>query len=342
MACHITVFIVFIILTSFLCTQSAPPVRFEYPEELKEKHPGKRALLVPHILPFSNGDQNQNMKDELIILGTAAAIIRSNRYDELSILEKYTEINKVYPVEAHHLKTLTDFARSASSKTKIRMALVDSNHTWQYWQDAVFQQYSRQYDSVFFIGADTVDGQHSCANAHHRLRLMYVAAKGAHTVVTGVNFNRRRIDRCAPTLRFLRALLESNVNIWAVQDSGSLRDIQSIPAPEKLLATKLVLAADPALLSPHLPGLTKNIEDVVNRIEIDKLVARRLIGVNIGSQMGRKMDAEQLLQGVATAICHLHNSVEADTGISIIYVPHDYSHDNADIRAAVLFQETIL
>lgn len=316
-------------------------VRFEYPEEYKDKHVSKRALLIPHMLPYGNSDGETvyNMKDELMLLGSAAAIIRSNLFNELTILERYTNISN--PTENFHLGVLSNYAKSLEEGRNItvRIAEIDSNHTWQYWKDAPFQKFAAHYDNVYFIGADAMDGQHSCSNTHHRLRLIYVAAKSAPTVVMGVTFHRKSIDRCPTTLRFLRALLESNPCTWAVQDTVSMRDITSIPAAGKTTATALRLSIDPSFLAPPGTGmLTKQIEDVLNRLEIDKLVARGIIGVNL--LLSKKVKSDQLLSGISAAICHLHN-LEKENGISVVYVPHDYSPEQSDVHTAALFAAAV-
>lgn len=231
------------------------PVRFEYPNEMRDKHSGKRALLIPHIFPYTTA--KLNLKDELLLLGAAVAIIRLQKYDELNLFKSYGTLirpSQIATLDQTHETILSAFSRASQHPILVRQVDVESNHTWQYWSDRQFQRFSSQYDSIYFIGADTMDGAYSCANAHHRLRLMYVAAKTANTVIMGVSFNRRRIERCAPTLRFLRALLESNPNTWAVNDAPSLRDISSIPNPDKILATRLQLAADLAFLAPPPTG----------------------------------------------------------------------------------------
>lgn len=94
----------------------------------------------------------------------------------------------------------------------------------------------------------------------------------------------------------------------------------------------LISVLIPVLL---LAGITKSIEDIMSRIEIDKLVSRRLIAVNLGPV--KQTSALQLSAAIAKAICRIFAS-EAENGVSVVYVPHDYKDD---VKSGEAFVEVL-
>lgn len=102
------------------------------------------------------------------------------------------------------------------------------------------------------------------------------------------------------------------------------------PSPPHIVALISVLI--PVLL---LAGITKSIEDIMSRIEIDKLVSRRLIAVNLGPV--KQTSALQLSAAISKAICRIFTS-EAENGVSVVYVPHDYKDD---VKSGEAFVEVL-
>eukprot|EP01031_Cornospumella_fuschlensis_P027636 gene27636-33374_t len=314
-------------------------VQFDFDEEKREKHPtGKRALLVPHHIPYSTKEIRPGIKDEILVLGSLTAIIKTGLFEEISVLYKLTDHGTVLEPETNHRQVIQDYvARNQLPAVTIRSLQLSSNHSFTFWKDEHMQALASQFDGVFFVGADQLDGRYGCSNTHHLVRLMYCAAKGAPTVVMNVDFSRKLIEKCQPTMRFLRALLSSNVNTWVMLDSSSYRDVQSLIPPDKPAVTKFRLGGDLGLLAPYLSGVTDQIHKVVSHIEVDKMVSRRIIGVNINLPPNRMALQDPIRQALVRSIAQVNRRLERKRGVSVVYVPFDYTGEYGDAQVAEKF-----
>eukprot|EP01039_Chlorochromonas_danica_P007780 gene7780-8591_t len=353
------VFLLFVSST-FASSSSAPLLEFE--EERRELHRGqRRALLVPHLLPFpSSPPAPVSAKDEFLVLGAAAAIIRLKKFDDLSILDlsAHPNLSSSSPSSRGEsiYTVLNRFAQSfngvGNRTTLVRTAAVRSSVSWQKWPDDSFQSLAAHFDALFFIGTEGLDGHPSCAFTHHRLRLIYLAAKVSTTSVVGAVFNRRRLEvRCPPTLRFLRAKMENSTASLegsdpssllsppslasvALLDQTSLKELSSVA--KRPPSTRLKLAADLSLLSPppplpllpplgegaSPPGSSSNgemiqpLDKLLQRLAIDRQAGKEVLLVHLPSS-GRRVWS-YMLSDMVYAVCE---GMAEGQGLSLVYLP---------------------
>lgn len=371
--------ILFLLLVS--SSFSAPLLEFE--EERRELHRGQsRALLVPHLLPFpSSPSTPASAKDEFLVLGAAAAIIRLKKFDDLSILDLSAHHNLSSSHGESIYAVLNRFAQSldgvGNSKTFVRKAAVRTSVSWQKWPDDSFLSLAAHFDALYFIGTEGLDGYPSCAFTHHRLRLIYLAAKVATTSVVGAVFNRRRLEaRCPPTLRFLRAKMENSTassegnNLSppltppflasvALLDRTSLKELSSVS--KRPPSTRLKLAADLSLLSPPPPlpllsvlgeeaspqGGSSNgkmilpLDKLLQRLVLDRQAGKEVLLVHLPSS-GRRVWS-YMLSDMVYAVCE---GMAEGQGLSLVYLPDlpSYSSSKATVeitQSIHIFQDTL-
>ncbi|RYY87876.1 hypothetical protein EON63_03315 [archaeon] len=306
-------------------------VQFDFEEERRAKHLGRRALLIPHHIPYSTRENKPSVKDEILVLGAITAIIKTGQFEEISILYKHSEPTVTFDIEHQHKHIIQNYlTRNQLPAVAIRSVQLTTNHSYTFWKDEPFQALAGEFDSVFFIGADQLDGKYGCSSTHHLVRLMYVAAKAAPTTIMNVDFNRKIMEKCQPTMRFLKALIESNANTWVMRDSSSYKDINSLISPDKKAMTKFRIGGDLGLIAPYIPGVTPSIQRVVSHIEVDRMVSRTVIGINIHLPNSRLALQDPIRQALVRTIAQIQRRLERKKGVSVVYVPFDYKGDYGD------------
>jgi polysaccharide pyruvyl transferase WcaK-like protein len=191
----------------------------------------------------------------------------------------------------------------------------------EYWDDLkAFRLAARDYEQVYCIGADVMDGFYSVEICEFLTGLLEVAAAvGAKATLLGCSFNQQPEADAIAALR----RLPRQVRICS-------RDPVSQQRMEAALGRPVTLVADAAFLLP--PSQTTS--PLLKWIQQQRKAGRILLGVNTNSTLintVQHLDPEQFVSHYVATLTQL---LADQQNLSFVLVPHDDRFEINDVSLA--------
>ncbi len=210
---------------------------------------------------------------------------------------------------SHNLTCVYDFTEKPDARFDI------SNYMSSQSKSSCLDMFKTvsEYDHMYVIGADVLDGYYSDQESHKRLMLADCAARlGMKTTLIGFSYNESPARLSLKTLK----QLPSSVRVCA-------RDPISHARLRKHLSTAPIQAADVAFLlepvKPHDPELS-------HWIERARINGSPVYGIN--AIFTSKFFADKSLTSLANYLRFYQDLIKAllarDAGAQFVFIPHDY------------------
>lgn len=184
-----------------------------------------------------------------------------------------------------------------------------------------------EYDSIFVIGADCIDGHYSLRNSLLLLTLADIAARrGAVTTITGASYKRGAAPATARAMRRLHPSVRC-----CAREQESARRMRETSGREP------VVVADCAFLLPPADPPA----EVGRWINAQRSAGRVLLGVNVNRQVlsaagGNR--ADDLVAAVDSALLALMRDRD---DLALLLIPHDYRSTPSDLEQATQIHNTL-
>ncbi|WP_108658986.1 polysaccharide pyruvyl transferase family protein [Acuticoccus kandeliae] len=171
----------------------------------------------------------------------------------------------------------------------------------------------RDYEAVFFVGADVLDGTYNAGSVARRLQVLdWFAAQGKTATVLGSSFTETPNALCCETLRAFPA----NATINA-------RDPVSKARMERFLERPITLVADVAFLAQPDPTVPQA-RDFETWIAARRAAGDRIVAINANYHNDAKVPGYTAKHvDIARALL--------DANTSLIFVPHDTRTKRSDV-----------
>lgn len=249
----------------------------------------KSALILPPAAPGSLGD-------EAMVVATYN-FLRNQGVKNITIIQY--NMKQKYPVACDDLIDMRNYFVFSS--------FFD-------WFNCLFAFGLKmaQYEKIYLLGADLMDGFYSDYVTFKIVQLMDMAAKsGLESSILGFSFN----DKPTPTVINLLKRLSPKVKLYA-RDSVSYERLISI------INHPVNLVADLAFLLEKETN-SDNLSSLITWINEEKK-SKLLIGINANSLFIEKIDnitKEDLIQAYINLINNLLNHYK---NVGFIFLPHDF------------------